>query len=152
MFQSLIHVITAVALLQSPPPTVYRDPLGRFSFAYPAAFGATSPGTGNGYRDRVAALRFASFPARFGGEPALTRGFTLVDLQALGGLYDNLTLDIFPEPLRALVVSQLPRITIANFCTALAQPRHLDAKIWWRHFKHDDACRCNGLTLVGATD
>jgi hypothetical protein len=126
MIRSLLFSASVIALLQPAPTTVYRDPAGRFTFSYPSRFGSTSPGTSDGYLDRVAAFRFASFPARFGGEPALTRGFPLIDLQALGGLYDYLTLDIFPEPLRTRVVSQLPRLTLANFCEALAAPRHLD--------------------------
>lgn len=126
MLRSLLFCTTAAVLLQTAPTTLYRDPAGRFSFSYPSTFGSTSPGTADGYLDRVAVLRFSSFPARFGGEPALTRGFPLVDLQALGGLYDSLTLEILPGPLRARVVSQLPRLTLANFCAALAAPRHLD--------------------------
>ena len=59
----------------------------------------------------------------------LTRGFPLIDLQAAGGLYDSLTLQIFPGPLRALVVAQLPRLTAANFCMALAQTQHLDPRL-----------------------
>jgi hypothetical protein len=113
-------------VLQQTPTTVYRDPGGRFTFSYPPSYGSIGPGTDDGFLDRVAVFRFASFPARYGGEPALTKGFPLVDLQALGGLYDSLTLQIFPEPLRTRVVSQLPRLTLTNFCAALADPRHLD--------------------------
>lgn len=126
MIRSLLVCATAAALLQQPPTVVYRDPGNRFTFSYPSAYGSIGPGTADGYLDRVASFRFDSFPARFGGEPVVTRGFPLIDLQALGGLYDSLTLEIFPEPLRARVVSQLPRLTASNFCTALATPRHLD--------------------------
>jgi len=115
----------AVLALQSSTPT-YQDPGRRLTFSYPATFGSPSRGTNDGFQDRVAAVRFSAFPARYGGEAVLTRGFPLVDLQAAGGLYDSLTLEIFPEPLRAAVVSQLPRLTAANFCAALAQARHLD--------------------------
>jgi hypothetical protein len=117
---------TAIALLQQAPITDYHDPAGRFTFSYPSSYGSIGPGTDDGFQDRVAVFRFSSFPARFGGEPALTKGFPLIDLQAIGGLYDSLTLGIFPEPLRTRVVSQLPRLTLANFCAALAAPRHLD--------------------------
>jgi hypothetical protein len=48
------------------------------------------------------------------------------DLQAVGGLYDSLALELFPAPLRALPVAQLPRLTAANFCAALGQPLHVD--------------------------
>src|SRR4029453_15652134 len=126
VIRSLLFCAAAIALLQPAATTVYRDPAGRFTFSYPSIYGAIGPGTSDGYLDRVAAFRFSSFPARFGGEPALTKGFPLIDLQALGGLYDVLTLEIFPEPLRTRVVSQLPRLTLANFCAALAAPRHLD--------------------------
>jgi hypothetical protein len=119
----------AVMLLQSATLVPYRDPAGRFSFSYPQAFGATSRGTNDGFGDRVSAVRFSSFPARFGGEAVLTRGFPLVDLQAAGGLYDSLTLEIFPAPLRQVVVGQLPRLTAMNFCGALAQTSHLDVTL-----------------------
>jgi hypothetical protein len=126
VIRSLFFCATAIVLLQQTPTTVYRDPAARFSFLYPSSYGSIGPGTDDGFLDRVAVFHFASFPARFGGEPALTKGFPLIDLQALGGLYDNLTLQIFPEPLRTRVVSQLPRLTLTNFCAALAESRHLD--------------------------
>lgn len=126
MIRSLLFWATAVALLQPAATSVYRDPAGRLTFSYPATYGSIGPGTDDGFQDRVAVFRFSSFPARFGGQPALTKGFPLVDLQALGGLYDHLTLGIFPDPLRARVVSQLPRLTLANFCTMLAETQHLD--------------------------
>src|SRR5262249_20074649 len=85
-----------------------------------------SPGTNDGFRDRLAAIAFSTFPARFKGEAALTRGFPLIDLQAVGGLYDGPTLEIFPDPLRSVIISLVPRLTAANFCQALAQPTHLD--------------------------
>ena len=85
----------AVMLLQAPTTRVYGDPRGRFTFSYPAAFGATSPGTNDGFEDRLAAVRFSTFPAMFGGEAVLTRGFPLLDLQAVGGLDHALTLEIF---------------------------------------------------------
>jgi hypothetical protein len=126
VIRSLLLSATAAALLQQAPTAVYRDPGNRFTFSYPSAYGSVGPGTADGLLDRVASFRFDAFPARFGGEPVVTRGFPLIDLQALGGLYDSLTLEIFPEPLRTRVVSQLPRLTLANFCGALAASRHLD--------------------------
>ena len=129
MARSLVLTATVAALLQQAPTTVYSDPANRFTFSYPSAYGSIGPGTDDAFQDRVAVFRFSSFPARFGGEPALTKGFPLIDLQALGGLYDSLTLSVFPEPLRTRVVSQLPRLTLANFCAALAEPRHLDPTI-----------------------
>src|SRR5215813_10864216 len=126
MIRSLLFCVTAIVALQPAAAIVYRDPAGRFTFSYPSTYGSIGPGTDDGFQDRVAVFRFASFPARYGGEPALTKGFPLIDLQALGGLYDHLTLQIFPEPLRTRVVSQLPGLTLTNFCAALAEPRHLD--------------------------
>ncbi len=126
MIRSLLFCATAAALLQRAPTAVYRDPGNRFTFSYPSAYGSIGPGTADGYLDRVASFRFDAFPARFGGEPVVTKGFPLIDLQALGGLYDSLTLEIFPEPLRTRVVSQLPRLTPLNFCSALAAQRHVD--------------------------
>src|SRR6185312_3066055 len=81
----------------------YQDPQNRFVFTYPPEFGALSPGTNDGFGDRVAAIHFARFSAGvqggtlvFGGEAVLTRGFPLFDLQTAGGLYDAITLEIFP--------------------------------------------------------
>jgi hypothetical protein len=124
--RSLFLSATIAALLQQTPTALYRDPGNRFTFSYPSAYGSIGPGTADGLLDRVASFRFDAFPARFGGEPVVTKGFPLIDLQAVGGLYDSLTLEIFPEPLRTRVVSQLPRLTLANFCAALAAARHLD--------------------------
>lgn len=122
----LLSCALAFIALQAAPVEVYRDSAGRFAFSYPASFGTTSPGTNNGFDDRVAAVRFSSFPAMFGGEAVLTRGFPLLDLQAAGGLYDSLTLEIFPDSLRTVVVGQLTRLTPANLCDALAATTHLD--------------------------
>ena len=126
MLRSFLACAAAATLLQSGSTLPYRDAAGRFSFSYPTAFGAPSAGTNDGFMDRVAAIRFSAFPAQFGGEAVLTRGFPLVDLQAVGGLYDSVTLEIFPDHLRAVVVGQLPRLTSANFCAALSQSRHVD--------------------------
>jgi len=113
-------------LAQATTLAEYDDPAGRFHFSYSARYGAVSPGTDDGFRDRVAARRFAAFPAQLGGEVVVTRGFPLVDLQAVGGLYDPLTLDIFPEPLRSRIVQQLPRLSAQNLCAMIAQPSHVD--------------------------
>jgi hypothetical protein len=129
MMRSLLTSAAATLMLQSAPMRLYTDPAGRFAFSYPSTFGSASAGTNDGFEDRVAAVRFSTFPATYGGEAVLTRGFPLVDLQAAGGLYDGLTLEIFPAPLRALVVAQLPRLTAANLCAALAQPRHIDLEV-----------------------
>lgn len=128
MLRTLTAAFVAAFVLQ-PSQRLYEDPRGRFTFSYPVRFGSISAGTNDGFEDRIAALRFSEFPARFGGEPVLTRGFPLIDLQAVGGLYDSLTLEAFPAPLRELIVAQLPRLTAANFCAALGQSRHLDPNL-----------------------
>jgi len=118
---------------QSGGQLVYDDPQNRFTFNYPAAFGTPSPGTNNGYGDRVAAIRFARFSAGvqggtlvWGGEAALTRGFPLLDLRAAGGLYDEITLEIFPQPVRNIILKTLEPLTASNFCVAIARERHVD--------------------------
>jgi hypothetical protein len=126
MIRSLLLVTAALMIVQSGPGVLYQDPARRFTFSYPSTFGSPAAGTDDGFEDRLAAVRFSTFPAVYGGEAVLTRGFPLVDLQAAGGLYDSLTLGVLPAPLRALVVTQLPRLTAANFCSALGQPQHLD--------------------------
>jgi hypothetical protein len=126
MIRLLISCAAAVLMLQSAPAVQYEDPGGRFTFSYPSTFGSSAAGTNDGFADRAAAVRFSRFPATYGGEAVLTRGAPLIDLQAVGGLYDSLTLEVFPAPLRALVVAQLPRLTAANFCTALGQRLHID--------------------------
>ena len=105
----------------------YVDPAQRFRFSYPASFGEPSRGTNDGFEDRVAAVRFATFSsADIGGEVALTRGFPLIDLEAVGGLYDAIALEIFPAALRRRIVSALVPLTSMNFCRLLAQEQHLD--------------------------
>src|SRR4030095_3927834 len=95
--------VAALILVQGASEKQYRDPRGRFSFSYPETFGTTSTGAREGFGDGVAAVRVWRFPASLGGEAALTRGFPLVDLQAAGGLYDAITLQIFPEPLKTRI-------------------------------------------------
>jgi hypothetical protein len=112
----------------------YVDPEGRFTFYYPPEFGTPSPGTNNGYGQNVASIRFSAFSSGvraggivLGGEATLTRGFVLVDLQALGGLYDSITLEAFPEPLRSRIISNLVPLTPSNFCNEFIRSRHVDA-------------------------
>lgn len=106
----------------------YRDPAGRFRFSYPTEFGLPSPGTDNGFGDRLAAIRFAVFSTGIGGEAALTRGFPVVDIQAVGGLYDAITLQVFPDALRRVIVEALVPLSAANFCREIAQEQHLDLR------------------------
>lgn len=111
----------------------YADPQNRFSFSYPPAFGNPSQGTNNGFGDRVAAIRFSEFSSGvhagkivLGGEVILTKGFVLVDVQALGGLYDSISLEIFPETMRSNIIANLPTLTATNFCNELARAQHID--------------------------
>ncbi len=111
----------------------YTDPQNRFSFSYPPAFGTPSQGTNNGFGDRVAAVRFSEFSSGIqngkiilGGEVVLTKGFVLVDIQALGGLYDSIALEVFPDTLRNNILSNLPTLTITNFCGELTKEHHVD--------------------------
>ena len=111
----------------------YTDPQNRFSFSYPPTFGTPSQGSNNGFGDRVAAIQFSAFSSgvqngqiTLGGEAALTKGFVLVDIQALGGLYDSIILEALPETLRSNTLSNLPKLTIENFCGELSKEQHLD--------------------------
>jgi hypothetical protein len=129
-----IMAAVVVAAAQAPGLSrTYQDPQKRFEFTYPAEFGAPSAGTDDGFRDRVAAIRFSEFSAGvragkiiFGGEAVLTKGSPQVDLQAAGGLYDGITLQVFPAPAALTVRSALPRLAAANFCDAIARERHAD--------------------------
>jgi hypothetical protein len=129
----LAGLFVAALLFASAQTRVYQDPQKRFEFTYPAAFGAPSAGTDSGFRDRVAAIRFSEFSAGvhagkiiFGGEAVLTKEAPQVDLQAAGGLYDPITLGVFPEAAASVVRSALPRLTPATFCDAIARERHAD--------------------------
>jgi hypothetical protein len=119
-------IATATASAQTAALREYVDQSRRFRFSYPAAFGVPSPGTNDGFEDRVAAVRFSVFSAGLGGELALTRGLPVIDLQAIGGLYDAIALEVFPEPLRRVIVTALPPLTLATFCQALGREQHLD--------------------------
>jgi hypothetical protein len=105
----------------------YRDPAGRFTFAYPVAFGTPLPGTNDGFGDRVAAIRFSTFsPGGIGGEAALTKTAPMLDVQSAGGLYDAIAREALTAPLLSLVERELPRLTAANICEQLGRERHLD--------------------------
>ena len=77
----------------------------------------------------MAAIRFAVFSSGIGGEAALTRGFPVVDIQAAGGLYDAITLEIFPESMRRLIVQTLTPLSVTNFCQQIAHEQHLDPQV-----------------------
>jgi hypothetical protein len=111
----------------------FQDPQGRFHFQYPADFGAPSPGTDNGFGSRTASIRFVAFSAGvheglviLGGEAVLTSGPPQLDLQAAGGLYDPIALQVFPNRIAIAIRNVLPVLRASNFCDALRQERHLD--------------------------
>jgi len=125
----------SVATAQAPPDSLrsYRDPQNRFQFTYPAGFGAPAPGTDSGFRNRTAAIRFSEFSAGahagrviLGGGAVLTSEAPQLDLQAAGGLYDAITLQIFPEPIARTIRDALPVLTANQFCDAIGRERHLD--------------------------
>ena len=124
-----------VAMAQSQPNglRIYQDPQNRFQFIYPAGFGTPAPGTDNGFRTRVAAIRFSEFSAGahaghviLGGEAVLTSGAPQVDLMSAGGLYDAIGLQIFPEPIANTIRGALPALTPDTFCDAIRRGRHID--------------------------
>ena len=118
------------AARDSPSGLEYRDASGRFSFNYPASFGRTSDGTNNGFGDRVAAIRFSTFSALgIGGEAVLTRGRPLIDIQAVGGLYDPFGREALTTALLDRVDATLPALTVSNFCDLLGRAEHLDPNV-----------------------
>ena len=104
----------------------YSDPQGRFRFEYPASFGAPQRGTNDGFGDRLAAVRFSGLTG-LGGEAVLTRGPLVLDMQALGGLYDPIALEVLPELTRRSVETQRMRVDIDTLCPALGTDQHLAA-------------------------
>jgi hypothetical protein len=111
----------------------YRDPQGRFEFQYPPEFGAPSVGTDDGFRDRTAAVRFSEFSSGvhagriiLGGEAVLTSGPPQIDLQAAGGLYDPIGIQVLPDRMAAQIRKALPVLTASNFCDAIGREQHLD--------------------------
>jgi hypothetical protein len=59
----------------------------------------------------------------------LTRGLPVVDIQAAGGLYDPISLEVFPEPTRRLIVQALTPLNVTNFCQQIALEQHLDPQV-----------------------
>jgi len=123
-----IASVAVVASQDRPEPgwATYRDPQGRFSFRYPEAFGTPGPGTNDGFGDRVAAIRFPDLRG-LGGEAVLTKGPVLVDVQALGGLYDSIALEVVPDAVRAEIEKGRPVVTSATFCQLLGDADHVGA-------------------------
>ena len=123
----LLAALSAVSPgAQAPGWTTYRDAQGRFSFDYPQQFGTPGRGTNDGFEDRVAAVRFSGL-AGLGGEAALTRGRVVMDVQALGGLYDPITFEAFPDAMRRQILAVLPPVTPQSACQLLAVADHVPA-------------------------
>jgi len=125
---SLVATVAVAAFQDRPEPgwATYADPRGRFTFRYPEAFGTPGPGTNDAFGDRVAAIRFSALHG-LGGEAVLTRGPLLLDVQALGGLYDSIALEVIPEAARAEIEKGRPVVTSATFCQLLGAPDHVGA-------------------------
>ena len=122
----LLLATMAGAAPQNPGLATYRDPQGRFTFEYPVSFGTPGRGTDDKFRERVAAVRFSNLTG-LGGEAVLTTGAIVVDVQALGGLYDPIALQVFPDAIQAQVVAARPAVTRAVFCQLLGAADHLGA-------------------------
>jgi hypothetical protein len=120
-----IAIVSAEMFAAQDWPT-YRDARGRFEFRYPPEYGKPERGSNDGFRDRVAAVRFSALTG-LGGEAALTKGRVLVDIQAAGGLYDEISLGLFPDPLRQRIEALLPPLALGNFCAIIGQQDHLPA-------------------------
>lgn len=108
-------------------PVEYRDPGGRFVFSYPQTFGDPLIGTNVGFANRVAAIRFSMFSSDgVGGEAVLTRGRVSLDVQAAGGLYDDIASEALPAGLKKKIEAVLPPLTLNNVCEQLGLGQHVD--------------------------
>ena len=73
----------------------------------------------------------------------LTSEAPQLDLQAAGGLYDAITLQIFPDPIANVIRNALPVLTADKFCDAIGRERHLRGSLNGR--KH---LSCSQLTRM----
>ena len=119
-FACAFATVTLSALNQGTPAgwSTFSDPQKRFAFSYPASFGQPERGTDSGFRNRVAAFRFAGLVG-LGGEAVVTSGFVDVDIQALGGLYDSIARGVLQDADVPVLVGALPPLSPSNFCSAL---------------------------------
>jgi len=106
----------------------YQDPMGRLTFSYPESWGSPDIGTNSGFGNRARAWRFPNLPG-LGGELALLQGRVTLDVQAFGGLYDPIALEVFPDDLQRQVIASLPPVTPQNFCALLGAPDHLPSAL-----------------------
>ena len=131
----------------------YADPKGWYTFNYPTEFGKVGRGTNSGFGNRADALSFANFSAGMrngkiflGGEAALTKGRVTIDLQAVGGLYNSIAMEIFPEPRRKKLIRNLPALKASNLCRMLAKQDHID--LGRKDFRSISARMKNGIRQV----
>ncbi len=66
--------------------------------------------------------------------------------RAVGGLYDAITMEIFPGPRRKMLVRNLPALQASNFCRMLAREDHID--LGKRDFCSLSAKMKNGIRRV----
>ena len=105
----------------------YRDPANRFAFSYPRSFGTTSIGTDNGFGNRVAAVRFSIFSRQaIGGEAVLGQGRPSLDIQAAGGLYDDILTGTLPVTVKNVIEAVLPPLTRDSLCDQIGREQHVD--------------------------
>ncbi|MCX5704269.1 MAG: hypothetical protein NT066_07260 [Candidatus Omnitrophica bacterium] len=117
---------------------VYRDPESRFEFSYPANFGIPTPDIRVDMPDGDSGemFFFPQFSHGFSngkivleGDFVVRSGRVWVGAQALGGLYDPMTLsaliDTFPPALQEKLFEQARNLTNSNFCSELSKAEHI---------------------------
>jgi hypothetical protein len=132
-FVTVFFVIGTLAEAQPAGWKKYDDTKDRFSFRYPPDYGKTSRGTNSGFGNRAVALRFTNFSSGIyngniflGGEAVLTKGRVTLDIQAAGGLYDAISMEVFSKPIRKKLVKILPPLNASNLCEMLVREDHID--------------------------
>jgi len=135
VFVAVFHVAGTFADALPSGWKKYSDPKGRFAFHYPSNFGKTLRGTNSGFGNRVTALRFTKFSAGrhngklfLGGEAVLTKGRVTLDIQAAGGLYDSISMEMFAAPIQKKLIKNLVPLKASNFCQIIARQDHIDLK------------------------
>ena len=116
----------------------YRDLENRFRFSYPTDFG--TPRKDNiidmpdGDTGETIFFPNFSYGLRFGkqvleGNLVIRSGRVWVNAQALGGLYDPISvgalIDAFPPILQEKLRKQAANLTTANFCNQLSKEEHI---------------------------
>lgn len=120
----VLSLAASATLLAQAPMATYRDGRGRFSVSHPVTWGTPGVGTDDGFGDRIAAIKFPNLEG-LGGELSLVRGRLSIDIQALGGLYDDISLSALPDAVQQQVIARLTRVTPDSFCRLLGAADHL---------------------------